>query len=101
MQKYWFITTLDNNIITEKDQNWEDISKDQIKSIALQNGQQTISLPQDMDEYGQGKTASASLGGNTIHIESRYIWGKKGNNINRIRIDEKSHNISLELENEH
>jgi len=51
-----------------------------------------------MDSYIQGKTASADLNGANIQIESRYIAFKLGNNTVRVRVNEKTQNISVEID---
>ena len=76
--------------------SWEDI-KDNVNSLSFDNNGQLISLPSGMDEYIQAKTASAELGSDDIEIESRYIGFKLGNNTIRIRINEKTQNISVEV----
>ena len=63
------------------------------------NSGSIIKLPKNMSKYIQGKTASAELGSGNIQIESRYIAFKLGNNIVKVRVDEKTQNISIELEN--
>ena len=95
--KYWIATTKDSNEITEKEYEWQNI-KNNIKELGLNNDGQIISLPKNMRNYTQAKTASADLGGGEIQIESRYISGELGNNIIKVRVDEKSNNISIEVE---
>ena len=51
-----------------------------------------------MEEYIQAKTASVDLGGNNIEIESRYVGFSLGNNIVKVRVNEKTKNISIEVE---
>ena len=75
---------------------WKDFENN-ISELSLNNNGQIISLPKNMEKYYQAKTASADLNGSNIQIESRYIGLKLGNNIVRIRVDEKTNNISLEI----
>jgi len=97
--KQWIIETKDGQIIKELESNgWDDIVPENIKKVQLDIDGQTISLPENMTEYIQAKTASADLGSNNIQIESRYIAFKLGNNIVRIRVDEKTNNISVEVD---
>ncbi len=82
--------------VDEETHKWNDIKNDLIE-LSFINGNQTISLPKNM-EYIQGKTASAFIGGNNCEIESRYIGYKTGNTIHKIRINEKTSNITIEIE---
>ena len=81
--------------LTEDDINWE-LIKDKAKSLSLNNDGQIITLPKEC-EYIQGKTASAIIGANKINIESRFIGFSCGNKIVKIRVDEKTNNISVEV----
>ena len=96
---YWVATLNDGTKITEKDTNWANVDKDQIKTLGfmLENGKK-IDLPENMDEYGQAKTASANINGSDFQIESRYISFKLGNNTVKVRVNEISNNISVEIE---
>ena len=95
---YWVATLKDGKKITENEAKWFDI-KDQVMNLSLflTDGIK-LTLPKNMEEYIQAKTASANLDGSNIQIESRYIGFKLGNNTVRVRIDEKSHNVSMEVE---
>jgi hypothetical protein len=96
----WKAMTKDGKEILEGQASWTSI-KNNIKQLALTipNGP-TILLPKNMEEYFHAKTASAELGGTgkDITIESRYIGFKIGNNIVRIRVNEKTQNITVEVE---
>lgn len=74
--------------------SWNNIKK-QLKSLSINNNNQIITLPSNL-QYIQGKTASANLNGN-VQIESRYIGFILGNNIVKIRINETNNNINIEL----
>ena len=97
----WKATTNDKQEILEGKKNWVDI-QDTITQLAFMvpNGP-TIVLPRDMEKYYQAKTASAELNGSgkDVNIESRYIGFKIGNNIIKIRVDEKTKNITVEVNN--
>lgn len=90
----------DKNIESYKEDShsWNE-AKDNIKSLKLEtaNGW-TFELPDDMEEYIQGKTASADLGSGQIEIESRFIGFKLGNNTIKLRINDKIKVISVEVE---
>ena len=97
----WKVMTKDGKEIIEDEASWGDV-KDNIQQLALMTKTgQTIILPQGLEQYYQAKTASAELGGDgkDITIESRYIAFKLGNNIVRIRVDEKTQNIRVEVDN--
>ena len=96
--KYWTATTKTKKMLLETDNvKWDDIKNDVIK-LEFNNNGQIISLPSNMSEYIQAKTASADWSGENVQIESRYFAFKLGNNIVRIRVDEKTNNISVEIE---
>lgn len=96
--KRWEAIAKNDDFITEDDLNWE-LVKDKVKSLTLNNNGQMIKLPNDY-KYVQGKTASATIGSNKINIESRFLGFVIGNKIIKIRVDEKSNNIQIEIENE-
>ena len=93
--KRWEATTENGDSITEDDINWE-LVKDKAKSLSLNLDGQMITLPKDC-KYVQGKTASAFLGTNKVNVESRFIGLCLGSNIVKIRVDEKTNNISIEV----
>ena len=94
--KKWMATTKDFNEISEENYEWKNV-KNNIKSLKLDNNGQIISLPEGRI-YTQAKTASADLGDGNIQIESRYIAFELGNNTIKVRVDEKTNNISIEVE---
>ena len=95
---YWKATLKNGQSCSEKDSDWHSI-KDEISalSLVLENNQE-ISLPKNMPEYIQAKSAMANVGSSDIQIESRYIGIKNGNNTIRIRVNERTQNISLEIQ---
>ena len=93
--KKWIAIKKDGNTISETETNWENI-KTETKSLQLINNEQIISLPENIDKFIQGKTASATFGSKNINIESRYIGFVFGNIEFKIRVDEKTNNISVE-----
>jgi hypothetical protein len=95
----WKAKTKNGKEISELDSNWADVQNDISELIMITDSNQIIKLPKSMKKYIQSKTASAELGSNNIQIESRSIGFSLGNNIVRIRVDEKTQNISVELEN--
>jgi len=95
MEKFWFGQTKDNQQAQEFTIGWNDV-KDEMVSLGLNNNRQIIELPMNM-EYVQGKTASASLSGGPSTVESRFIGFILGNNIVRIRVNEKTNNIKIEV----
>jgi len=96
--KRWEAKGKNGDVITEDDINW-DLVKDKVSSLQLVNDDQIIRLPNNA-EYIQGKSASAFLGSGKVTIESRYIGFRLGNNIVKIRIDEKTNNINIEVEDD-
>jgi len=94
----WKARLKDGTEVSELDSNWTDVENDVIDLLFITNDNQIIKLPKNMSKYIQAKTASAELGKNNIQIESRYIAFELGNNIVRIRVDEKTNNISIEID---
>ena len=93
--RQWFGKDEYDHSVAECNTNWKDINK-ALKSLSMDNNGQIIELPSNF-EYVQGKTASASLSGGNSTILSRYIGFVLGNNIVKIRVDEKSNNIKVEV----
>jgi hypothetical protein len=92
----WKVKTKDGKEINEQNGSWTDV-KDSISELSLiTKDNKIISLPKNMESYVQFKSASANLGSNNINIESRTIGFKLGNNIVKIRVDEKTGNINIE-----
>jgi hypothetical protein len=96
--KRWEATAENGDEITEDDLNWE-LVKNKVNSLSLNNNGQIITLPKNM-KYIQGKSARASVGGGKVEILSSYIGLKLGNNIVKVRVDEKTNNISIEVTDE-
>ena len=97
MSKLWKAKLKDGSIIEETEpSNWDAI-KDQVSYLELNNNGQIISLPKNCEKYIQGKTASSNILNGECIIESRYIGLKIGNNIMKIRVNEKNNNISVEI----
>lgn len=92
----WKAKTKDGREVSELNTKWEDV-KNNISEFLLVKNNQTIYLPKNM-KYVQFKTASAELGSNNIQVESRTIGFCLGNNVVKIRVDEKTNNINVEIE---
>lgn len=97
---YWRAITKNGDVRNEQSVKWSDIEND-IEELSLiinsNSNQQKITLPKGY-EYVQAKTASADLNGENAVIESKYIGIIIGNNIMKVRVDEKTNNISVEIE---
>jgi len=96
--KRWEMKDENGNEVTEDDINWS-LVQDRAISLKLNNDGQIITLPNNM-EYIQGKTASAFLGSEKIQIESRFLGFKLGKSIVKVRVNEKTNDISIEVEND-
>ena len=98
MKNYWSVITKSGEIKNENNSKWSDVENNiEELSLNIPSKQQKITLPKGF-EYIQAKTASADLnGGNTV-IESRYLGIKLRNNIVKVRVDEKTNNISVEVD---
>lgn len=95
--KQWLGRDKQGNIIYESNCSWKN-AKDNLSALSFDNNGQTIMLPENLS-YVQGKSASANIGSGEVTVESRFIGFLLGNNIVKIRIDEKSNNIRIEIEN--
>ena len=93
--KKWKAILKDNSTVEENQADWQTI-KDQVVYLYLDNNGQNIYLPKNADQYEQTKTASADILSGAVQIETRNISAKIGNNIVRIRVNEKTGNINIE-----
>ena len=96
--KKWNAILKDGKKVSEDNTNWNDI-KNNISSLELDNNGQKITLPKGAEGYLQGKTASGNMSTGECKIESRYIGFLSRNSIIKIRIEENSNNITLEISN--
>jgi len=94
----WKAKTKDGREVSELNTKWNDIQDNISELLLITPEGKTIYLPKNMESYIQFKTASAELGHKNIQIESRTIGWKIGNNIIKIRVHEKSGNITIETE---
>lgn len=94
----WKAKLKDGQEVSEINTKWSDISQNVTELLLVTKNNQIITLPRNMSEYIQAKTASAEMGSNNVQIESRYVGFKLGNNTVRIRVNEKTNNISIEVE---
>lgn len=92
--------TKDNKEVSELRTRWPDIENNVKELLLITNSNQIITLPKNMEKYVQAITCSADLssGAKNVQIESRYIGFSLGKNIVKIRVNEKSNNISVEVE---
>ena len=98
MTNYWSVITKSGETKTENTCQWSEVEKNiEELSLYIPDNKQKITLPKGF-EYIQAKTASADLNGSNTTIESRYLGLKFGNNIVKIRVNEKNNNISIEVE---
>jgi hypothetical protein len=92
----WKAKLKDGKEVNENNCKWPDI-KNEVKELSLVINNKTITLPNNMEQYHQSKSASASLGGNNIEIESRNIGFSLGNKVIAVKVNEKTNNISIEV----
>lgn len=96
VNKQWVGKTNSGNTVKESETTWDAVKKDLV-ALSLDNNGQIITLPENLS-YVQGKTASGSFNGD-IQIHSRYLGFVLGNNTVVVRIDEKTNNIKIEINN--
>ena len=83
--------------VSELNSKWEDVKNDVVELLMITNANQIIQLPKKMEKYIQFKTGSAEIGKNNVEIESRVIGFSLGNNIVKIRVDERTNNVNVEI----
>jgi len=94
--KKWIAQT-DIGNISEGDEDWTAI-RDRVKSLGMKIDGKMISLPKGMEEYIQFKSASGDLGSGEIKVLSRVIGFKLGNKYVKLRVDEKTNDITVEVD---
>ena len=92
----WKIKTKDGKEFSELNAQWNDVKDNIAEMVLITKDGRTIYLPKNMEKYIQFKTASVELGKNDVQIESRSIGFQLGNNIVKIRVNEKNGNIVIE-----
>ena len=92
----WKIKTKDGKEFSELNTQWNDVKDNIAEMVLITKDGRTIYLPKNMEKYIQFKTASAEIGKNDVQIESRSIGFQLGNNIVKIRVNEKNGNIVIE-----
>lgn len=87
------------NEVSEMTHKWHEVEEKLTElemHIPGKTGEQIITLPKNL-KYVQFKTASADMGGNNVEIESRVLGFVSGSNTVKIRVNEKTNNISVEI----
>ena len=82
---------------SELNSKWDDVKNDVVELLLITNDNKIIYLPKNMIGYTQFKTASVSIGGNDMQIESRVVGFKLGEKAVNIRVNEKTGNINIEI----
>ena len=82
--------------ISELNSKWDDVKNDVVELLLITNDNKIIYLPKNL-EYTQFKSASCSMGGNDMQIESRVVGFKMGDKMVNIRVNEKNGNINVEI----
>lgn len=95
---YWQGEDKNGQLIVENEKEPWSLIKNKLTKLKFISNGQTITLPDNM-EYIQAKTCCADMATGECEIESRYIGFKNGNNKIIVRINEKTQNISIELDN--
>jgi len=94
----WKAKLKDKSEVSELTSKWDDV-KDNIEELLLITPKgQIIYLPKNMGKYIQFKSASSEMGRNNIEIESRCVGFEVGGKIVKIRVNEKTNNITVEVE---
>jgi len=94
----WKAKLNDGREVSELNSKWEDIKGNVTELLLITNDNRIVYLPKNMKEYTQFKSASAEFGGKGMQIESRVIGFVLGNNMVKIRVDEKTNNIKIEVD---
>ena len=94
--KYWKAVLASGNTVVESDRpNEWDMIQDQVIELEMFVDGRTISLPKIADKYIQGKSAVGNFYGQ-CEVISRYIGFVSRNTMVKVRVDEKTNNISIE-----
>jgi len=93
----WKAKLKNGEIVSELTHVWTNVKNDVVELLLLTPNQQTITLPKNMKKYVQFKTASSDLCSKNVEIESRTIGFSLGKNIIKVRVNEKTNNISIEV----
>ena len=94
----WKAKTKNGKEVSELNTKWNDVQDNIEELLLITPKNQIIYLPKKMEKYVQFKTASAELGKNNIEIESRVIGFHLGSKIVKIRVNEKTNNITIEVD---
>ena len=93
----WKAKLKDGKTVSELTHQWTNIQAEVTELTLITNSGQIITLPPNMPKYVQFKSASADMNSNNIEIDSRVIGFQQGNTIVKIRVNEKTNNISIEI----
>jgi len=94
----WKARTKDNKEVSELNTKWNEIQDNIDELLLITPKGQIIYLPKKMKKYVQFKTAGAELGKNNVEIESRVIGFEINGTTVKIRANEKTGNINIEVE---
>lgn len=84
---------------SELNTKWDDVKNDVVELLLITNDNKVVYLPKNLESYVQFKTCSADLGNiNCTQIESRVIGFKLNDKTVKIRVNEKTGNINIELD---
>ena len=94
----WVAQLSDGTIVSETEGvSWAAIKEKVASLVLVTKDGKTISLPQGMSSYVQGKTASCALTGGEAKIESRWIGFVDGGRKTVVRVSDASGDINIEV----
>jgi len=96
MWKAWILEDGELKEVCEGQRPWNEI-KCRVVRLGIEWRGRFIELPRNMAEYGQAKSASASIAGGQITIESRWIGYRKDGQWVRLRCFEANDQAQIEI----
>jgi hypothetical protein len=96
----WKAKLKDGKEVSELNTKWNEVENDVTELMLITKDNKTICLPRGL-KYYQSKTGSCEMNGNNIQIESRNLGFIIGSNMIKIKVNEKTGNINVEIEEVH
>jgi hypothetical protein len=97
----WKAKLKDGKEVSELNTKWNEVENDVTELMLITKDNKTICLPRGLNKYVQSKTGSCEMNSNNIQIESRNLGFVLGSNIVKIKVNEKTGNINVEIEEVH
>lgn len=95
----WYAIFENGEVFREGKHDWSAVvgCMEDVVRVGLVKNSQIFTLPPGHREYIQAKSASAILGGGEIEVLSQYVGYRDGDQVIRLRVSEKTHDVTLEI----